>query len=146
MILVDTNLLLYAYDNSCKENKAARAWLDEILLGELRVGLPWPSLLGFVRIATNPRIFAEPASIDEAWGQVTSWLGCSAAWVPQTTDRHAAHLAACLNVITNCNDVPDAHLAALALEHGLAVYSVDSGFSRFPGLRWVNPLAKKEKL
>lgn len=141
MILVDANLLLYAYYEEYPQNLAARKWLDGVLLGGHRVGLPWPSLLAFIRLATNPRLFSQPATIQEAWAQVQSWLDCPCAWVPQAGERHQALLAACLAEVSTSNGVPDAHLAALALEHGLVIYSADSGFSRFPGLRWVNPLA-----
>ena len=141
MILVDANLLLYAYYEDYAQNVAVRRWLDEVLLGEHRVGLPWPCLLAFVRLATNPRLFSEPATIHEAWAQVQNWLDCPCAWIPQAGERHRAVLASCLAAVSTSNGVPDAHLAALALEHGLTIYSADSGFSRFPGLRWVNPLA-----
>jgi uncharacterized protein len=141
LILVDANLLLYATNVSSPQHSAARAWLDERLSGTARVGLPWPSLLAFLRIGTNPRIFDRPLTADEAWRQVTDWLASDVAWVPGPTDRHADVLGPLLAAggVTG-NLVPDAHLAALAIEHGLELCSTDRDFARFPGLRWSNPL------
>ena len=142
MILVDANLLIYARVSSLPRHAEARKWLDEQLNGTARVGLPWPSLLGFLRIVTNPRVFERPEAMPSAWRQVESWLGCPAAWIPQATDNHPAVLARLLpHAAGRPNLVPDAHLAALAIEHGLALCSTDGDFARFPGLRWINPLA-----
>ena len=145
MILVDANLLLYAYNENYSENAATKTWLDDVLLNAPRVGLPWPSLLAFVRLSTNPRIFSKPASIREAWQQVQFWLACPSAWIPEATDRHVHHLTACLEAVSTSNGVPDAHLAALALEHGLVLCSADAGFAKFPGLRVYNPLKPGKK-
>jgi toxin-antitoxin system PIN domain toxin len=112
------------------------------LNGTARVGLPWASLLGFLRIVTNPRIFERAEPIVNAWGQVQAWLACDTAWVPQPTDRHSSilnELFALPGVYANL--VPDAHLAALDIEHGLTLCSTDGDFARFPGLRWLNPIA-----
>jgi toxin-antitoxin system PIN domain toxin len=141
MILVDTNLLVYASISSVPQHATARAWLNERLNGTAPVGLPWPSLLGFVRVASNPRIFERPVPIDEAWQQVENWLDCPPVWVPLPTERHREILRPLLGTIGGrANLVPDAHLAALALEHGLILCSSDGDFARFPGLRWENPL------
>jgi predicted nucleic acid-binding protein len=81
-------------------------------------------------------------SIGAAWDQVQAWLRCDAVWIPLPTARHAALLGDFLRVPgLRANDVPDAHLAALAISHGLILCSADAGFARFPGLRWINPLA-----
>jgi toxin-antitoxin system PIN domain toxin len=142
MILVDTNLLLYASIASVPQHSIAKAWLDERLNGTAPVGLPWPSLLGFVRIASNPRIFEHPVPIDEAWKQVENWLDSPPVWVPQPTERHREVLGPLLRASGGrANLVPDAHLAALAIEHGLILCSSDGDFARFSGLRWENPLA-----
>lgn len=141
MILVDANLLVYAHVASLPEHAAARAWLDERLNGTSRVGLPWPSLLAFLRLVTNPRVFERPEPIGAAWRQVKAWLGCAPAWIPLPTERHAELLGPLLAAAgAHGNRVPDAHLAALALEHGLLLCSTDGDFARFPGLRWDNPL------
>ena len=142
MRLVDANLLLYAHVASFPRHVPARDWLDRTLNGAAPVGMPWASLLAFVRIVSNPRVFAEPEPIAEAWTQVEEWLGCSAVWVPGPTDRHQAALAPLLTMAgMKPNLVPDAHLAALAIEHGLVLCTTDADFARFPGLRWENPLS-----
>ncbi len=89
MILVDANILVYAHVSSFARHAAAREWLDEQLNGIGRVGLPWESLLAFLRLVTNPRVFERPEPMAEARRQVGAWLGCEAAWTPQATDRHA---------------------------------------------------------
>lgn len=142
MILVDVNILVYASIDDFAEHQAARDWLDGQLNGTPRVGLPWPSLLGFLRVVTNPRAMVRPLSTSDAWRQVTGWLGCEVAWIPQPAERHPEILGGLLALPgVRAGLVPDAHLAALAIEHGLALCSTDGDFARFPGLRWQNPLA-----
>ncbi len=142
MILVDANLLVYAHVASFPEHDAARTWLDEQLNGTNRVGLPWPSLLAFLRLVTNPRVFERAEPIADAWAQVRAWLGCDPAWIPQPGEGHAGLLGELLAVPgVQANLVPDAHLAVLAIEHGLILCSTDSDFARFPRLRWTNPIA-----
>lgn len=144
MILVDANLLVYAHVESMEQHVAARTWLDDQLNNGERVGLPWPSLLGFVRLVSNPRIFARAETVTAAWRQVEDWLGCEAVWIPQPTDRHPEILKRLLlKHAPKSNLVPDAHLAALAVEHGLSLCSTDGDFARFDGLQWVNPLDAK---
>jgi hypothetical protein len=142
VILVDVNLLIYAHVSTLPQHKTAREWLDGQLSGFEAVGLPWASLLGFIRIITNPRLFAPTESASDAWRQVQSWLSRECAWTPQPTDRHAEVLGRFLALPgMRSKLVPDAHLAALAVEHGLTLCSSDGDFARFPGLRWSNPLA-----
>ena len=142
MILVDANLLLYAFVPDLPEHEVARKWLEEQLTGAARVGLPWAALLTFVRIVTNPRMFERPASMPTAWAQVESWLDAEPAWVPTPTPRHRQVLARWMQPGTlRANDVPDAHLAGLAVEHGLRLATNDRGFARFDTLTWFNPLA-----
>ena len=141
MILVDANLLVYAHAASLPQHEAARTWLDERLNGTAAVGLPWPSLLGFVRLVTNPRIFQRPAPMRLAWEQVEDWLDCGPVCVPLPTNRHREVLKALMaDTGGRSNLVPDAHLAALAIEHGLMLCSSDGDFARFKGLRWQNPI------
>lgn len=143
MILIDANLLLYAHVQSFPQHATARTWLDAQMSGGAPVGLPWPSLLGFLRIVTNPRVFERPQSIGAAWEQVRSWLDCDVVWIPQPTERHREILGSLLgDGGIQAGLVPDAHLAALAMEHGLMLCSTDGDFARFRGLRWVNPLVK----
>ena len=141
MILVDANLLVYAHVGSFPQHVAAHAWLDERLNGTAPVGLPWPSLLGFVRLVSNPRIFERPSSVTAAWRQVESWLATDSAWTPLPTERHREVLAPLMESAEGrANLVPDAHMAALAIEHGLVLCSTDGDFARFDGLDWRNPL------
>jgi uncharacterized protein len=140
-VLIDANILLYAANPSAPEHAVASTWLDAQLNGERRVGMPWESLTAFLRIATHPRAFPRPIRPDDAWGLIDDWLAAPMTWIPQPTERHADvlgslvaryHLAGRL--------IPDAHLAALAIQHGLEVVSADSDFARFTEIRWVNPL------
>lgn len=141
MTLVDANLLIYARVTDVPDHPAAHRWLEERLNGTPRVGLPWPSLLAFVRITTNPRVFRNPMALMEAWRQVEQWLALPSVWVPQPTERHATVLSSQLAYIGGRSTlVSDAHLAALAIEHGLTLCSADGDFARFPALRWENPL------
>ncbi len=141
MILLDANLLVYAHVASYPQHTAARDWLDDQLATAPRVGFAWPSLLAFVRLVTNPRVFSRPESIPSAWNQVEAWLDADVAWTPVPTARHQDLLATCLaSPGLAANDVPDAHLAALCMEHGLRLATSDAGFARFTGLSWFNPL------
>jgi toxin-antitoxin system PIN domain toxin len=141
VILVDSNLLVYAHVASFPQHVAARRWLDGQLNGTTAVGLPWESLLAFVRLVANPRIFERPLPVAAAWEQAKSWLGCPNVWSPQPTENHRTLLDGLLGkVATRANHVPDAHLAALALGHGLTLCSTDGDFARFTGLRYLNPL------
>jgi hypothetical protein len=142
VILVDANLLLYAANHAAPEHPFVRAWLDERLTGTARVGLPWPSLLAFVRLASNPVVVRTPVTPAGAWRQVEEWLACAPAWIPVPGTQHARLLGRLLEEgWMTSRLVPDAHLAALAIEHGLTLCSTDGDFARFPGLRWENPLA-----
>jgi toxin-antitoxin system PIN domain toxin len=144
VILVDVNILIYAADSNCEQHAAARGWLDAQLGGTASVGLPWPVLLGFLRLATNPRIFPRPLSMATAWNQVSSWLEADPVWIPDPTERHASVLGGLLaEPGIHGNLVPDAHLAALAVEHGLTLCSTDGDFARFTNLRWMNPLRSR---
>lgn len=140
-MLVDANILLFAVDESSPHHDLAAAWMTEALTGNERVGLPWQSLGAFVRIGTHPRAVERPLSPDEAWAQVEAWLDAEPAWIPQQTSRHRQVLAGLIrNYQLRGNLIPDAELAALAIEHGLAVCSADTDFARFREVRWVNPL------
>ena len=141
MILVDANILIYAHVNTMEQHQRAKEWLDQMLNGPAPVGLPWPSLLSFLRLVINPRIFEKPESIQQAWGQVESWLSAPRAWIPCSTERHSGILAKFIpSTKGRPNLIPDAHLAALAVEHGLILCSADSDFAHFEGLVWENPI------
>ncbi|MBB1500702.1 type II toxin-antitoxin system VapC family toxin [Propioniciclava sp. MC1683] len=139
-MIVDANVLLYAVDDTSPFHTKARTWLDDAMNGVERVGLPWVSLMAFQRIITHPRVTSDPLTPEEAWGYVTDWLDADQAWVPTPGGRHRDILGQLL-VESNLrgNLVTDAHLAALAIEHGTSVCSFDGDFARFPGLRWVHP-------
>jgi toxin-antitoxin system PIN domain toxin len=140
-MLVDANILLYAVDERSRGHSAARTWLEDSLNGSRRVGLPWPSLLAFVRIVTHPRALEAPLTPSDAWAYVADWLDAPAAWVPEPGRGYRDILGRLVcDLDLRGNLVSDAALAALALEHGLAVVSADPDFARFPGLTWLNPV------
>jgi toxin-antitoxin system PIN domain toxin len=142
-VLVDANILLYAVDEDSPFHTDARAWLESTLNGTRRVGLPWSSLSAFVRIATHARALIEPLAPVEAWELVEAWLDAPAAWVPAPGRGHRALLGRLLvELDLRGNLVPDAALAALAIEHGLEIVSADSDFARFREITWVNPVAR----
>jgi uncharacterized protein len=141
VILVDVNILVYAHINAAQQHAAAREWLDRQINGFSRVGLPWASLLGFLRLTTNPRVLERPLQMASAWEQVAAWLACETVWIPSPTERHADVLAELLaQPGVHGNLVSDAHLATLAIEHGLTLCSADGDFARFSNLKWINPL------
>jgi hypothetical protein len=141
-VLLDANLLLYAVDRDSPYHARAAAWLTEALNGDRRVALPWQTIGAFIRISTHPRVTQRPLTAARAWKYVADWLDAPATWVPAAGDRTVSLLADLVtkhNVTGNL--VPDAQLAALALEIGAVVQSADSDFARFPEVRWNNPLA-----
>ena len=141
MKIPDLNLLVYAVDRESAEHDRALAWWNGALSGSETVGLAWSVLLGFVRLTTNPRVFRSPLSPEEALDYVDRWLGVGVTTVVEPTSRHAAVLRDLLaRSGTGGNLVSDAHLAAIAIEHGAELCSADRDFGRFAGLSWVNPL------
>ena len=141
MRLIDTNLLVYAYQALAPERERAAAWLQSVLDGNERVGLPWTTLLGFVRLMTHPRIVSRPLKSQAAWDIVDTLLDQPNVWIPAPGDEHRQILRRLFANNMTSKLAPDAHLAALALEHGLILCSADSDFARFSELRWENPLA-----
>lgn len=140
-MLLDANLLLYAVHKRATQHQAAAAWLTEQLNGPRRVGLPWQTLGAFLRLSTHPRAFERPLEPAVAWARVSDWLAAPAAWIPTPGPDHARLLGELVvRHDARGNLIPDALLAALALEHGLTVYSADTDFARFTEVRWTNPL------
>ena len=141
MILIDANLLVYAYRTSSPEHEPSLRWLDEQFASGQQLALPWESLNAFARLVSNPRVFSVPATLGQAWSQVEAWLGMPNVWIPVETPQHAAIMADLYRAGNlAANDVPDIHLASLAISHGLKLATHDHGFSRFDGLRWFDPI------
>jgi toxin-antitoxin system PIN domain toxin len=142
MILPDANLLIYAIDDASPRHRAANQWLTSALSGQEAIGFAWTVLLAVMRIATNPAIFDRALTIDEVLEPIERWTQAPVATSVEPTQRHLAVMRGLLAPFgTAGNLVSDAHLAALAIEHGGRVASADHDFGRFPGLRWFDPLA-----
>ena len=142
MILVDANLLLYAYDRSSSVHEPARRWLTETFSGSEPVGFSWPTVLAFLRITTNPKIFRSPFSIEEAVSIVNDWLSQPIATLLHAGEGHWPILRdLLLETGAKGKLVMDAHLAALAIENGTVLFTRDADFKLFRGVRTVNPLA-----
>lgn len=141
-MLLDANVLLFAVHEGSAQHAGASAWLTQQLNGARRVGIPWQSIGAFVRLSTHPRVFPAPLSPAAAWDRVSDWLAVPVVWIPQPGPGHAEVLGELIiRHDVRGNLVPDAQLAALALEHGLTVCSPDTDFARFGEVRWENPLA-----
>jgi len=141
MILTDANLLLYAYNVDATEHDTSRQWLETQLSGPNLFCFAWQTITAFVRISTNRRAFAAPLSTKEATRIVTEWLERPQTVVLTPGEKHWAIFQKLLESGQATGPlVMDAHLAALALEHGAALASSDRDFSRFPGLNVINPL------
>ena len=141
MILIDANLLIYAVNLDAHHHRRVRGWLEDTLSGATSVGLPWICLLAFVRITTRPGIIAHPLRAEQALGFVASWLDQPFVAPVAPGSGHWPILRNLLRGTgTAGNLTSDAHVAALAIEYGAAVYSADHDFKRFPGVEHVNPL------
>lgn len=142
MIVPDVNLLLHAHDAQSPRHGAARQWWETLMNGTGSVGLPWVAMLGFIRIATNPRILDTPLPVGGACARVRAWLGRPQTVIVHPGERHADILFGLLDSVGSAGNLTtDAHLAALAIEHQAELHSTDADMARFPGLRWMNPLA-----
>jgi len=141
MILIDANLLLYAYNPRAPEHDASRVWLEATLSGSELVRFAWLTLWAFLRISTNLRVFERPLSMAEATDIVSSWLAQPVAGVLDPGERHWDVLRELTRQGQTTGPlVMDAALAALAVEHGATLHTTDRDFARFPGLTWVNPI------
>jgi len=144
MMLVDANLLLYAYHSKSEQHKASRAWLETALSGAELVRFAWLTLWAFLRISTNPRAFERPLSIAESHAAISSWLDQPVAGILEPGDRHWDILRKLMNDGQTVGPlVMDAALAALAIEHGANLCTTDRDFSRFADLKWTNPIAAR---
>ncbi len=143
MKVIDLNLLLYAINRDSAQHAPAKAWLEHTLTNSEPVALPWVVVLGFLRLATSARVFNNPLSPAAAAEVVDGWLGAPAVVALSPGDEHWRILRGLLDESgTAGNLTTDAHLAALAIEHGAELCSTDADFARFRALRWVNPLAE----
>jgi len=141
LILLDANVLLYAYDRASERHKTAASWLETALSGTETVGLSWSVLLAFLRITTSPRMLRESLSMAEAVSAVSQWLERPNVRVIEPGERHWEILRSILvDRQIRGGDVMDGHLAAIAKEHGAVVCTHDRDFARFPGLKTLDPL------
>jgi len=141
MIVVDANLLIYAVNRDAQRHEEAKAWLEQAISGRETVALPWNVLLAFLRLTTRPGLFRKPLPVSSALDLVGSWLERDAVTLLHPGPRHYQVLRELLlNCGTGGNLTSDAHLAALTMEHGAELCSLDRDFERFPGLKWRNPL------
>lgn len=141
MILLDANLLLYAHNTSSKEHRATVSWIEEILAGPAPIGLSWETILAFLRVSTTPRIFGEPLDVEAAAAIVSDWLRRPNVSIVSPTQRHWEIFSKLLpRPRVRGSLIMDAHLAALAIEHGATLCTNDRDFARFPGLRVEYPL------
>jgi uncharacterized protein len=141
MLCVDVNVLIYAHRSDLDEHSDYRDLLERLVNDTEPVGIPDLGLVGFVRVVTNRRIFAEPTSADEAWTAVDALLAAPSATRLSPGERHWTlfrELAA--DIDARGNDISDAYLAAYALENNATWLSADRGFARFRRLRWTHPL------
>jgi len=142
MKLVDLNILLYAINRDAPRHAKIRSWWEKALSADEPVGLPWIVLLGFLRLATNPRVFASPLTASQAIDRIDTWLTCPNLRVVVEAEEHWRILKELLaDAGTAGNLTTDAHLAALAISHGATLASCDADFGRFGQLRWENPAA-----
>ena len=140
MILPDVNVLVHAHNVDSAVHEKALLWWDACLAGPEGIGLAWAAVLGFVRIATNRRIVARPLPVQDVMQRIHDWLALAHVHLVQPSDTHFVRLRSELERLgTAGNLTTDAHLAVMAMERGYILYSTDTDFARFSGLRWVNP-------
>jgi uncharacterized protein len=140
MILPDVNVLVHAHNTESAVHDSARKWWDECLAGPEGVGLAWAALLGFIRLTTNRRVVTRPFAVGDVTARVAGWLDLPHIHLAHPADGHFERLRAELERLgTAGNLTTDAHLAVLAMERGYVLYTTDTDFARFRGLRWLNP-------
>lgn len=143
MIIPDINLLLYAVITGFPRHRGAHEWLSAALNGPDRIALTGPSIFGFLRLSTNPRVLTAPLPVDRAIGYLQAWLDRPNVDLLHPGPRHLEIAFELLTAIgTAGNLTTDVQLAAYAIEHDAEICSNDTDFGRFPGVRWVNPLGK----
>jgi toxin-antitoxin system PIN domain toxin len=141
VIVLDANLLLYAYDSASTQHELARRWVEATFSGVEPVGLPWQTISAFLRIATNPRLPGNRFTMEDAAAIVDQWAALPVVHMLAPRDRHWAFFRrALVDGQASGPLATDAQLAALTIENGGVLYTTDRDFARFPGLKWVNPL------
>jgi len=144
LIVIDANLLIYAYNEQMPQHMPSRIWLEETLSSNLEVGIPMQAILAFIRLSTNTKLHGPHSSVATALSVIDSWLTQASVQILHPGQRHweifrrlSVEAGASGNLST------DAHIAALAIEYDALLYSADADFARFPGLHWKNPLVGK---
>jgi toxin-antitoxin system PIN domain toxin len=141
VIVLDANLLLYAYDAGSPQHESARAWIERVFSEGEPVGLPWQTVAAFLRVITSPKLRGDRCTVQEAAAIVDQWLAQPNVRLLGPGERHWSILrSAMLEGQVRGPLITDAQLAALAVEHGGVLHTTDRDFARFPGLRWTNPL------
>jgi len=145
VVLPDVNVLVHAHNADSPAHERARRWWDGCLSGTEGVGLAWATLLGFIRVTTNRRVVARPLAVRDVMGRIQGWLDLPHVHLAHPSETHFARLRSELERLgTAANLTTDAHLAVLAIERGYVLYTTDTDFARFRGLRWVNPCEDEE--
>jgi toxin-antitoxin system PIN domain toxin len=142
VIVVDANLLIYAYDLDSAHHKKSLSWLEELLSGVEAVGLPWQSVSAFLRVITNRRLPGTRVTLEQAVQVVDEWLQQPNVQVLVPADQHWSVLRQMiLEGRASGPLVSDAEIAAITIEQGGVLHTTDRDFARFLGLRWKNPLS-----
>lgn len=141
MIVPDVNLLIYSYNSESRFHQQAKNWWESVVNSDELVGISWIAILGFARLVSNRKVVSSPISLQRAFEIAELWLEQENV---QILNPSSAHIKILKKIViasqVSSNLTTDAHLAALAIEHQATLFSNDSDFSRFPGLKWVNPL------
>jgi uncharacterized protein len=142
MIIVDVNLLVYAHNRAAPLHLRARQWWEDLIQRQQPIGLPWAVAFGFVRLVTHPAVLTNPLAPLDALARVRTWLTQPEIRIVEPASRHLEIVEGLFRSTGVAGSLTtDTHLAALAIEHQADLHSNDADFGRFPGLRWVNPLA-----
>ncbi len=143
MKIIDVNILVYAVNPDAAEHAKVRAWWEAAVNSGEPLGFVWLVIVGFLRLATHPRVFAHPLTVAQALAQMQEWLDLPSARVVLEPDDHWQTLHDLIATVgTAGNLTTDAHLAALAISQRATLASCDADYLRFRQLRWENPLAR----
>jgi uncharacterized protein len=144
MILPDVNVLVYAFRQDMPEHAVCRPWLTGLIVGDSRFGISPLVLSAVVRVATNPRSYKVPSTIEEAFRFCDAILEQPHCQIVEPGERHwEIFKRLCIEADTRGARATDAWFAALAIEWGCERVTLDRDFARFPGLKWRPPLASR---